>query len=675
MKKKFWSNFFMGILAMGLIAGCSSDEWEEGGSTPNPDLEDAVYMNVQVQLPVAGAGTRSETNTPEDGDYGTSTDETEVGKDYENAVNRILLVLADKEDNLIGCGTQEGFNTLTDGKVNTVQAIKKSTLKDYYDKAEKDENDLAQLKDNAIHVYIFCNPTKRLTNTLSNTAIGTKEWVSNVATLTENPDGTVGEGADQDGSSIWGGSDHKSGFLMSTAIKSHIEKLIPKSMNDWNNYNSKDKAFDLTGKNAGDIDNSKAGSAIKVERSVASFDFKDGSGTGENKYNVVKDDEGKTTIQIQLQKMGLVNMSKNFYYLRRVSVDGSSDGSVLCGTELDNNYVVDTDVDFKKGGLDAESKYADHFNFCLGNVTDDTWSINEAAREQWYNANLSTVLGSSESDKNNQYKIWRYVTENTIPAGKDGTNDVQRNGISTGIVFKGKILSTDNTSPELKTVLDNATGQSDKDPILYKYNNKLYVRWTEVRAVALTNRETMPEFYRLVFGNADPKDISLGTKDDKEVIVNAKYSTDTDSPDYLWGQWQDNTDEALKDEDGLVDSYRLRFKDAATKRHKKDEVGFTLYQSSKDEEDNPGYFCYYYYWNRHNDNGDNGSMGPMEFAVVRNNVYKLAVTRIDELGHPRVSENDPDPKDPEDPDEKDDVYFKLAVEVLPWTVRVNNIEF
>lgn len=129
MKKKFWSNFFMGILAMGLIAGCSSDEWEEGGSTPNPDLEDAVYMNVQVQLPVAGAGTRSETNTPEDGDYGTSTDGEEVGKDYENAVNRILLVLADKEDNLIGCGTQEGFNTLTNGKVNTVQAIKKIHIK------------------------------------------------------------------------------------------------------------------------------------------------------------------------------------------------------------------------------------------------------------------------------------------------------------------------------------------------------------------------------------------------------------------------------------------------------------------------------------------------------------------------------------------------------------------
>ena len=68
-------------------------------------------------------------------------------------------------------------------------------------------------------------------------------------------------------------------------------------------------------------------------------------------------------------------------------------------------------------------------------------------------------------------------------------------------------------------------------------------------------------------------------------------------------------------------------------------------------------------------------MGPMEFGVVRNNVYKLAVTDINRLGHPRISENDPDPVDPDDPDEKDDVYLTLSVEVLPWVVRINNIEF
>ncbi len=68
-------------------------------------------------------------------------------------------------------------------------------------------------------------------------------------------------------------------------------------------------------------------------------------------------------------------------------------------------------------------------------------------------------------------------------------------------------------------------------------------------------------------------------------------------------------------------------------------------------------------------------MNPMEFSVVRNNVYKLAVTKINRLGHPRVSENNPDPVDPDDPNEKGDVYLNVSVEVLPWTVRENNIEF
>ena len=89
----------------------------------------------------------------------------------------------------------------------------------------------------------------------------------------------------------------------------------------------------------------------------------------------------------------------------------------------------------------------------------------------------------------------------------------------------------------------------------------------------------------------------------------------------------------------------------------------------------------YYYWNRHNDNNDNSVMGIMEFCVVRNNVYKLAVTSINNFGHPvpGVDPNpdpvDPDPVDPDDPDEETNVYFNVSVKVLPWVVRVNNIEF
>ena len=132
----------------------------------------------------------------------------------------------------------------------------------------------------------------------------------------------------------------------------------------------------------------------------------------------------------------------------------------------------------------------------------------------------------------------------------------------------------------------------------------------------------------------------------------------------MWNIWYNEKDH--KDAAALS-----AFKEVATNN----EHQFPLYQSSRDENDGAGYYCYYFYWNRHNDNGNNGVMGPMEFAVVRNNVYKLSVVDINRLGHPRLSENDPDPVDPGTPDEKGDIYLKLSVEVLPWVVRINDIEF
>ena len=102
----------------------------------------------------------------------------------------------------------------------------------------------------------------------------------------------------------------------------------------------------------------------------------------------------------------------------------------------------------------------------------------------------------------------------------------------------------------------------------------------------------------------------------------------------------------------------------------------TIYKASNEEDgEGWGYYCYYFYWNRHNDNSKSGEMGPMEFATVRNNVYKLAVTKIGALGHPRITDYDPDPMKPWYPDEQRLRYIQVQVEVLPWVVRVNDIEF
>lgn len=79
--------------------------------------------------------------------------------------------------------------------------------------------------------------------------------------------------------------------------------------------------------------------------------------------------------------------------------------------------------------------------------------------------------------------------------------------------------------------------------------------------------------------------------------------------------------------------------------------------------------CYYPYWIKHQDNNDPASMGIMEFGVVRNNVYKLSVSKINEIGAPT------DKIDPENPDESEKVYLSVSVEIKPWTIRPNlNIE-
>lgn len=660
MKKRNSILFIAAVLALAFV-GCSHDELAGGDGTVKNDSKDAVYMNVTVQLP-AGPGTRSVT-----GEDGGSDSGTEIGLDHENKVHSVLLVLADKNNKFIGCAERsESLSTDASGKVTTVQSISKSVLSKYYG---GDQGTLDADKQQ-INVFVFCNPTSTLRGVFENLAAENETWYNEVCNVSETAKGVC------DNAAIWGGANHEGGFLMSSYEIS--TKKFPLNFSDWDAFTSVDKPFKLTGNNPNIGDNSDAsidnGNAIKVERSVARFDFKDASENKDRKYNVVKDPENENNyiMQIELQKMALVNMSKNFYYLRRVSDNGLSDGAnyKLCGIETSRNYVVDTDADAKKNGTIAGNQYADHFNFCLGHTPEGgEWAIDPVAREQWFTSRISDVLGGEEDNddkkdenggwhekpEHNDYRIWRYVTENTIPG-----EDNQNNGITTGIVFKGKMLAPEGSTGTLADALKNATGIAADDPILYVFGNEIFVRWTEVRAMAIQRGQGNP-LYTAVFGNTTVTPVAYKKAEEENPEVKAVYSDDETSADYLWDKWFNAEN---KPSDNLKE-----FKAAATKE------GFTLYESSSDPDYGAGYYCYYFYWNRHNNNGNAGVMGPMEFAVVRNNVYKLAVTKINRLGHPRVTENDPDPVDPDNPDEEGDVYLSVSVEVLPWVVRINNIEF
>jgi len=617
----------------------------------------------------------------------------------------------------------------------------KQKLSDYYT-----SETMAKPDYDHVYVFVFCNPNLGLRDLIlgNGTAdkpglkTGNKEWINDIGTLITP-------------ATIW----TKNQFLMSN--NSLAERLIPKTVTGWNKYNTIDNPFNLSGVNDADgtqeaIDNKNDGKGnVKVERSCARFDFRDGSNDDTsnpkeaNTYKVITlDDENKTGIvNITLQKMALVNMNQRFYFLRRVSANGVNENIKLCGAELpwfsneygqpieggvSGNFVVDADQVWKS--TTPSSGFQDHFNYPFFNE-EGTVNNSDMNSDRWGTAMIADVLGRetdtdnpwNEEGKHPEYKIWRYVTENTIaPKGPaDGSADpsfsyaTQVNGITTGVVFKGKMKATETANisnpvsfeeRNMKALYDAINNESTEnrgtntDPILYSFNNKLYVGWELVREAALEdaiadihwvgtitdghweydiNREL--SLYTAVFGTGgfgtyEFKYVEKDTdgqpvigKDGQPVMKDGKIEdrlpSDPKSANSLWAAW----DQAGRPLPSGEQTLMTDFKKAAV------NAKFTLYQSSEDPQYGWGYYCYYYYWNRHNNNGQNGIMGPMEFCVVRNNVYKLAVTKISRLGHPRISENDPDGPKPDTPDESEDVYITVTSEVLPWVVRLNNIEF
>lgn len=84
--------------------------------------------------------------------------------------------------------------------------------------------------------------------------------------------------------------------------------------------------------------------------------------------------------------------------------------------------------------------------------------------------------------------------------------------------------------------------------------------------------------------------------------------------------------------------------------------------AQKFEKGNDGYRCYYNYWIRHLDNNRPTQMGVMEFAIVRNNLYRMLITNISGLGDGTIK------VDPDTPDEGE-TRLKVELNVKPWIVR------
>lgn len=539
---KKWNYLFMAMGVAMAMTACSDDMdlGENPGTNPEENV-DQVFMQFALELPTAS---RSTTQTTGGSDAGV-----EIGQTEENTVSEVLVVITDgtagtNYDKYI---TKSSVITPTSAGNNTYVVPFSSTA-------------LTSYAGKPVNVYVFCNPTKDIKDA-TNDEDG-KLFVDKACKLSSATDAT-----------IW--TNNK--FLMTNADDNYT-KTMPVS---FNNYKVESSPFNI--------------GTINVERAAARFDYKS---TVANETYTLMGEDSDPEVTVTLTDMALVNMSQEFHYLRRVSADGTNTSATIGGTETNTNYVVDTDATWKSSYTDATSDEASHFFYVYNpnsaSTTDYAWtSIGSLATED---NDESWNSGENENMSKDGYKIWRYATENTIPAVV--TN--QKKGITTGVVFKGEIEAV-KEGTTVKTAMNGTN-------TVYVYNDIMYGTWNDVKTAA----------------NSDP-------------VLKLAYDKVGDT---------ENKTTAVAN-------------------------GFTVFEPTTDGK----YEVLYYYWNRHNDNNNDGSMGPMEFGVVRNNVYKLSVTGVNKFGHPTDPDNDPDPEDPEDPDESDNVYFSVMAKVLPWVVRVNDIEF
>mgnify|MGYP000938389205 FL=1 len=357
--------------------------------------------------------------------------------------------------------------------------------------------------------------------------------------------------------------------------------------------------------------NYKLAATAKVERAVARFDYK--AANDENEYEIKDRNTNATQLTVTLEGYKLMNVSKSFYHLKRVAAKKEGDS-----TDPDETKIT-------YGGAETVNNY----------VVDCDWN------------------------STNGKKTWlSKITE----GGKESSEALAiRKGLFFTPLANSEIDKEENNEPYLP--LDFKEPENTADPAYYIMG---YCTENTVPSVASQQNglSTAVVFKAKVSGDFINEASTAALYE-----YNGSFYNHWDSFKEAWNISGNTSLEAVNEPTTSEELKTLR----ETLNGKAKRIPIQGVDGNKYGN------VYYIYWNRHNDNGQNTNMGIMEFAVVRNNIYKLSVSKISELGHPNdptdPQEPDPDPVNPPKPDEQNKAYMEVDVQILDWTVRVNDIEF
>lgn len=355
-----------------------------------------------------------------------------------------------------------------------------------------------------------------------------------------------------------------------------------------------------------DANNTEATAAnteINVERMAARVDYKT-----LNRYTIEEDEDYKGAT-VEIEGAILVNnlTGPGSYAMKRVST-ATTDGTInylgdeTLGTDgLPNNWVLDPTT----GSKESEASFG------------ASWKDTNAINPKWWADKATdgkTITKTNETThENEQWNILGYTLENITALGET------KHEYNTAVVFKAKFHPVG-----LQNYQDGAT--------FFELNKKIYASMEDMIA----------DFYDKKISDIDAEVTACTSWEDVEDLASDLKGIDPSG----YKQWlQGQIDESKTLDDVMKNSltwtsymlaecgYSATLENGVytVKINQGDKITADIladYGARTYE----GATCYYTWWIRHANDGDDKTNGVMEYAIVRNNIYELNVTKISSLG-------------------------------------------
>ena len=339
---------------------------------------------------------------------------------------------------------------------------------------------------------------------------------------------------------------------------------------------------------------------VNVERMAARLDYK-----AEAPYTCT--DPAYSGATVEITGAALVNnLTEGSYLLKRVADDVNGNNLSYLGDEtadengVATNYVLDPWTASKNGNLYG------------------TWFMNGSPDPNWWAGYVQP--GTSVSDGAETWQRIGYTLENTTAADAAGSD------YSTGVVFKAKFYPkgvANYTDGETFFALGNRLFASMEDMMKNFYGSKFdelddlikkCETWRDVKqfitSTLLTNDPS--GYNKYLEGLAEGKD-DTGAVSDASSLIWSNYMLNE------CGYSKDENGKVVLDQNGKVTRIALK------------PYGTRTYEDAT---------CYYTWWVRHSNDNDDTKKDIMEYAIVRNNIYKLTVNSIYSLGGPVPGEDE-----------------------------------